>query len=118
MTNPCSNPRCLPANRRQPAWGEGNSPAGIVDGHCPARLLLCLGRHVRVIAEPDQCGGRPDAVDADADADAVEGSVPRLLGCGAAFARVEAAFLADGPRASSMSTRTRVRRSSASGHMT
>lgn len=70
-----------------PRRDEGNSPTGIV-GRCLARQLLALGRRVRVLAEPDQCGGWPDAVDV------VEGSVTRPLECARAFDRVEAVFLA------------------------
>ncbi|MFD9969037.1 SDR family oxidoreductase [Streptomyces sp. NPDC059011] len=70
-----------------PRRDEGNSPTGIV-GRCLARQLLALGRPVRVVAEPDQCGGWPDTVDV------VEGSVTRPLECARAFDGVEAVFLA------------------------
>ncbi|MBN6057264.1 NAD(P)H-binding protein [Nonomuraea sp. RK-328] len=53
-----------------------------------ARQLLSLGRRVRVIAEPDQCGGWPDPVEV------VEGSITRPLECAGAFDAVEAVFLA------------------------
>ncbi|WP_369275478.1 SDR family oxidoreductase [Streptomyces sp. R11] len=70
-----------------PRKDEGNSPTGIV-GRCLARQLLDLGRQVRVMAEPDQCGGWPDTVDV------VEGSITRPLECEWAFDGVEAVFLA------------------------
>lgn len=70
-----------------PRKDEGNSPTGIV-GRCLARQLLTLGRHVRVIAEPDQCGGWPDTVEV------IEGSITRPLECARAFDGVEAVFLA------------------------
>ncbi|MFE5918108.1 SDR family oxidoreductase [Streptomyces sp. NPDC056468] len=70
-----------------PRRDEGNSPTGIV-GRCLARQLLAMGRHVRVIAEPDQCDGWPDTVDV------VEGSITRPLECARAFDGVEAVFLA------------------------
>ncbi|WP_432010604.1 SDR family oxidoreductase [Streptomyces cucumeris] len=70
-----------------PRKDEGNSPTGIV-GRCLARQLLALGRRVRVLAEPDQCGGWPEAVEV------VEGSVTRPLERARAFDGVEAVFLA------------------------
>ncbi|MDX3534593.1 NAD(P)H-binding protein [Streptomyces sp. MB09-01] len=70
-----------------PRRDEGNSPTGIV-GRRMARQLLTLGRRVRVIAEPDQCGGWPDAVEV------VEGSITRPLDSRRAFDGVEAVFLA------------------------
>ncbi|WP_188192116.1 NAD(P)H-binding protein [Nonomuraea sp. SYSU D8015] len=70
-----------------PCKDEGNSPTGIV-GRCLARQLLAMGRRVRVIAEPDQRGGWPDAVEV------VEGSITRPLECAGAFEGVEAVFLA------------------------
>ncbi|GAA2262475.1 NAD(P)H-binding protein [Streptomyces amakusaensis] len=70
-----------------PRKDEGNSPTGIV-GRCLARQLLTMGRRVRVIAEPDQCDGWPEAVEV------VEGSVTRPLECARAFDGVEAVFLA------------------------
>lgn len=70
-----------------PRRGEGNSPTGIV-GRCLARQLLAVGRQVRVLAEPDQCGGWPDAVDV------VEGAIVRPLESARAFDGVEAVFLA------------------------
>ncbi|MBT2511394.1 NAD(P)H-binding protein [Streptomyces sp. ISL-98] len=70
-----------------PRKDEGNSPTGIV-GRCLARQLFAMGRHVRVMAEPDQCGGWPEAVDV------VEGSITRPLECARAFDGVEAVFLA------------------------
>ncbi|MET9323444.1 NAD(P)H-binding protein [Streptomyces sp. NPDC003038] len=66
---------------------EGNSPTGIV-GRSLARQLLAKGRQVRVIAEPDQCDGWPDAVEV------VEGSITRPVECSRAFDGVEAVFLA------------------------
>ncbi|WP_445269657.1 SDR family oxidoreductase [Streptomyces sp. DSM 41634] len=71
----------------RPRKGEGNSPTGIV-GRRLARQLLALGRRVRVMAEPGQCGGWPDAVEV------VEGSIARPLDCSRAFDGVEALFLA------------------------
>ncbi|MEV0196567.1 NAD(P)H-binding protein [Nonomuraea sp. NPDC050691] len=70
-----------------PRKDEGNSPTGIV-GRRMARQLLSLGRRVRVIAEPDQCGGWPDMVEV------VEGSITRPLECARAFDGAEAVFLA------------------------
>ncbi len=70
-----------------PRKDEGNSPTGLV-GRSLARQLHALGRRVRVLAEPDQCGGWPGAVDV------VEGSVTRPLESAAAFDGVEAVFLA------------------------
>ncbi|MEV4946501.1 NAD(P)H-binding protein [Streptomyces sp. NPDC053755] len=70
-----------------PRRDEGNSPTGIV-GRCLARQLLATGRRVRVMAEPDQCGGWPDTVHV------VEGSITRPLECARAFDGVEAVFLA------------------------
>ncbi|MEU8104637.1 NAD(P)-binding oxidoreductase [Nonomuraea muscovyensis] len=70
-----------------PRKDEGNSPTGIV-GRCLARQLLAVGRQVRVIAEPDQCGDWPATVEV------VEGSITRPLECARAFDGVEAVFLA------------------------
>ncbi|MEU7606077.1 NAD(P)H-binding protein [Streptomyces sp. NPDC041003] len=70
-----------------PRKDEGNSPTGIV-GRRLARQLLSQGRRVRVIAEPDQCGCWPEAVEV------VEGSITRPLDCSRAFDGVEAVFLA------------------------
>ncbi|WP_210583238.1 SDR family oxidoreductase [Streptomyces sp. GESEQ-35] len=70
-----------------PRRDEGNSPTGTV-GRCLARQLLAVGRHVRVMAEPDQCGGWPDTVDV------VQGSITRPVECARAFDGVEAVFLA------------------------
>ncbi|QOV33337.1 NAD(P)H-binding protein [Streptomyces ferrugineus] len=77
-----------------PRRDEGNSPTGIV-GRCLARQLLAMGRHVRVMAETDQCGGWPDTVEV------VEASITRPLECARAFDGVGAVFLA-GARASTV----------------
>ncbi|MFJ8546911.1 SDR family oxidoreductase [Streptomyces sp. AC627_RSS907] len=66
---------------------EGSSPTGVV-GRRLARQLLARGRTVRVLAEPDQCGGWPDGVEV------VAGSVTRPLECARVFDGVEAVFLA------------------------
>ncbi|MGW7277751.1 SDR family oxidoreductase [Streptomyces sp. NPDC054844] len=70
-----------------PRRDEGNSPTGVV-GRFLARQLLATGRRVRVMAEPDQCGGWPDAVDV------VVGSITRPLECARAFDGAETVFLA------------------------
>ncbi|MCX4803822.1 NAD(P)H-binding protein [Streptomyces sp. NBC_01214] len=70
-----------------PRKDEGNSPTGIVGRHL-ARQLLATGRHVRVLAEPDQCDGWPGAVEV------VEGSITRPLECARAFDGVGSVFLA------------------------
>ncbi|AWI27563.1 SDR family oxidoreductase [Streptomyces tirandamycinicus] len=70
-----------------PRRGEGNSPTGIV-GRRLARQLLAVGRDVRVLAEPGQCGGWPDT------ADVVAGSITRPLESARAFGGAEAVFLA------------------------
>ncbi|MGW6984457.1 NAD(P)H-binding protein [Streptomyces sp. NPDC054932] len=70
-----------------PRKGEGNSPTGIV-GRCLARQLLAMGRQVRVLAEPGQCGDWSDTVEV------VEGSITRPLESARAFDGVGAVFLA------------------------
>ncbi|MFB6576753.1 NAD(P)H-binding protein [Streptomyces sp. NPDC056402] len=83
---PSGDGRCL-LTVVSPRRDEGNSPTGIV-GRCLARQLLAAGRHVRVLAEPGQCDGWPEAVDV------MEGSITRPLECARAFDGVGSVFLA------------------------
>ncbi|NUS74470.1 MAG: NAD(P)H-binding protein [Corynebacteriales bacterium] len=70
-----------------PRKEEGNSPTGIV-GRCLARQLLSQGHKVRVLAEPSQCDGWPDAVSV------IEGSITQPVKYAHAFDNVNAMFLA------------------------
>lgn len=70
-----------------PSKDEGCSPTGLV-GRRMAQRLLAAGEPVRVLAEPDECGGWPDEVGV------VAGSIGQPLTSAEVFADVDAVFLA------------------------